>query len=102
MSIASKACRILALGIACLLAADVEAMRAATVKITVEHGAGIEVGSGILLCQSRDRVDVLTAKHVVTGVGLVDENGAPFGQRFRDVRRVEVAHIRRPSLAAFR
>ncbi len=92
---------ILALAIGCLISglastavADVEAMRAAAVKITVEHGAGVEAGSGILLCQGQDRVDILTAKHVVTGLGLVDENGRPVGERFRDVRKIEVAFYR--------
>jgi hypothetical protein len=74
------------------------------VKITVEHGVGeIETGSGIVLCQSGGRLDVLTAKHVVSGDGGTDAYGAPTGQPFRDVRKVEVAFYRnllRPMLVA--
>jgi hypothetical protein len=85
-------------------AADVEALKASTVRITVEHGVGeIETGAGIILCQSGGRVDVLTAKHVVSGVGLVDAYGAPTGRPFGDVRKVEVAFYRnllRPMLVA--
>ncbi len=74
--------------------ASVEEMRAATVKITVEHGEGTAVGSGIVLCHVGDRLDILTAKHVVSGVGLIDAGGIPAGERFRDVRKIEVAFYR--------
>jgi formylglycine-generating enzyme required for sulfatase activity len=74
-------------------ASDPEALRAATVKITVVHGTGTSTGAGIILCQRTGRVDVLTAKHVLTGQGLVDDGGAPTGSRF-DVRTIEVAFHR--------
>lgn len=69
--------------------ATVEEMRAATVKITVEHAEGTAVGSGIVMCHDGDRLDVLTARHVVSGVGLIG-----VGARFRDVRKIEVAFYR--------
>ncbi len=102
MAIASGSGRIVALaaglalgGAGAATAADPEALRAATVKITVEHGgeSSPSSGSGIILCQQAGRVEILTAKHVVTGVGLVDESG-PTGRRFRDVRTIEVAFYR--------
>ena len=75
-------------------AADVEALKAATVKITVAHASGSSRGSGIILCQLGTRVDILTAKHVLTGQGLFDESGVPFGERFRDLRATEIAFYR--------
>lgn len=81
-------------------AADPEKLRAATAKITVEHGgdSSPSFGSGIILCQRAGRVEILTAKHVVTGLGLVYESGVPTGSRFRDVRLIEIAFYRNQPL----
>ncbi len=78
-------------------AADPEALKASTVKITVEHSEGTSKGSGIILCQRDGRLDILTAKHVLTGQGLVDDSGQR-GQRFRGVETYQVAFYRNSPL----
>ena len=42
-----------------------ESLNAQTVKIKVKHGDGVEIGSGVLLCQKDDQTYILTAKHVL-------------------------------------
>ncbi len=77
--------------------AVVEALKASTVKITVEHSEGTSTGSGIILCQQDGRLDILTAKHVLTGQGLVDDSGER-SQRFRGVESYQVAFFRNSPL----
>ncbi len=74
-------------------AADLEVMKAATVKITVVHDGGTAFGSGIVLCQDGDRAVVLTARHVVSGLGATLAGGAR-SQRFAGVSELAVAFRR--------
>lgn len=61
------------------------------VRVTVAHREGVEIGSGVVLCQDGPRAYVITAKHVVRGVGAVDQFNQPTGKPFRGVSRIEVA-----------
>lgn len=71
------------------IALDPDRLNAQTVKITVQHAAGKEIGSGIILCRTESRIYVLTAKHVLFGEGAKDELGQST-QRFRRISTVEV------------
>ncbi len=88
---------ILALALPVAGAADTELLKASTVKITVEHDEGTSTGSGIILCQQDGRLDILTAKHVLTGQGLVDASGER-SPRFRGVEAFRVAFYRNSPL----
>ncbi len=84
---------VLALALPAAGGADTELLKASTVKITVEHSEGTSTGSGIILCQQDGRLDILTAKHVLTGQGLVDDSGER-SPRFRGVKAHRVAFHR--------
>lgn len=59
-----------------------------TVKIKVKHRDGVEIGSGVLLCQKDEQIYILTARHVLYGEG-VDDSGKKT-ERFKDTSTVTV------------
>jgi len=65
-----------------------ELLNAQTVKIKVKHRDGVEIGSGVLLCQKDEQIYILTARHVLYGEG-VDDSGKKT-ESFKDTSTVTV------------